>query len=125
MTNNEGDNFKDQAKVGDRTLAIFVQPRDYLFATYTIGTVDSYQNPNIKKTVSIGGNLGLWTYVWFGYSWAKKTAHGLIKYPDSPYTLMFDEIRHMIPRYLKLYVGGDGLNGGFNGKIGHCGLMAG
>jgi hypothetical protein len=125
LSNNEAAYRSDAGRVGDRTLAVFLQSREYLFATYTLGTIDSNSNPNVRKTVPFGGNLGLWTYVWFGYSWAKKQAHGLIKFPDASPITVFTEVRHMVPKYLILFAGSDKVLGGWNGKVAHLGAVIG
>lgn len=48
------------------------QPRELVFSTYSMGKLDSGLISNIRKPTSVGNNVGLWTYVWFGYSMTKK-----------------------------------------------------
>jgi hypothetical protein len=45
--------------------------------------VDSEMNANVKKTVPFGSDVGIWTYIWFGYSLQNSIANGVAKFPDS------------------------------------------
>lgn len=117
LTNNEEDYRKDYSLVGDRTLAVFLLQRDYNFATYNLGTTDRELNANIKKSIQFGKTLGLWTYIYFGYSWDKRVANAYIKFPDSSEKVVIEDARHMIPKYLAFLVGADGFNKGWNGNI--------
>jgi len=38
------------------------------FSTYTIGTIDKDSNPNLSTKIVVGEYLGIWNYVYFGYS---------------------------------------------------------
>ena len=49
-----------------------LQARQYVFATYTLGKIDTDSVANIIKVIPFGNNLGLWTYIWAGYSWPKR-----------------------------------------------------
>ena len=82
LTNNEASYRTDYQTVGDRTLAVYLGTREYVFATYTLGNVDSEMNANIKNSVAFGSDIGIWTYVWFGYHWGKGIANGVVKFPE-------------------------------------------
>jgi len=81
LTNNEADYLEDSAKLGDRTLAAFYCS-DLHFSTYNIGALDRDAKNNIATKIEVGEYLGLWTYVYFGYSNRKREASVLVAYPD-------------------------------------------
>lgn len=60
-------------------------------------------------------NFGLWTYVWFGYSWLKKEAGGVAKFPSNTATVPYPNVLHMIPKYFAMFAGSDGYLGGWIG----------
>jgi hypothetical protein len=53
-------------------LAVLLASKEYVFATYTLGTLDNDLDANVRKGLAVDNNLGLWTYLWFGYSWKKQ-----------------------------------------------------
>lgn len=83
LTNNEAAYRTDSSLVGDRTLSIHLGMKDYIFTTYTLGSIDADFNSNMRQNIAFGSDLGIWTYVWFGYSWPLKVASGVVKFPDS------------------------------------------
>ena len=103
------------ATVGDRTLLVMLQPGEYVFATYSMGIVDSGAIVNIRKPTPYKSNLGLWTYIYFGYSFEVKKASGIIKYPSEYALVPYTNVVHMIPNYLLFFFGGDGMLGGWHG----------
>jgi hypothetical protein len=60
------------------------------FSTYTIGTIDKDSNPNLSTKLVVGEYLGLWNYVYFGYSSKLRRAAVYIKYPDSYLYYVFE-----------------------------------
>ncbi|CAD8140693.1 unnamed protein product [Paramecium octaurelia] len=125
LTNNEPAYRKEAAMVGDRTLLIMYQPREVVFSTYTLGTVDSGLVANIRKPTPVGNNFGVWTYVWFGYSWPKRAASGVVKFPSETVVVPYENVLHMIPKYLAMFVGSDGMLGGWEGPIRKVGAVFG
>lgn len=111
--------------VGDRTLLIMYQPREVVFSTYTLGTVDNGLIANIRKPTPVGNNFGVWTYVWFGYSWPKRAASGVVKFPTETVVVPYENVLHMIPKYLAMFVGSDGMLGGWEGPIRKVGAVFG
>lgn len=101
--------------VGDRTLLVMLQPGEYVFATYSLGLIDSGLIVNIRKPTPYKTNLGLWTYIYFGYNFNKRKASGIIKYPTGYALVPYDNVLHMIPNYLMFFFGGDGMLGGWHG----------
>ena len=79
------------------------------FSTYTIGTLDKESIPNLSTKIAIGEYLGLWNYIYFGYSANDKKAAVYVKYPDQSHYYFFDHVQHFVPNYLALYVGADGI----------------
>jgi hypothetical protein len=53
LSNSPAEDVTDVANLGDRTLAVFYCD-DYIFTTYTIGTVDAGYQPNLNSRVTIG-----------------------------------------------------------------------
>lgn len=71
----------------------------------------------MKKGIPYDANLGVWTYVWFGYNWNKNIANGVIKFPNSDKATLFEDVRHMVPKYVVFFAGNDGYLKPFNGPI--------
>lgn len=80
---------------------------------------------NIRKPTPLGNNFGVWTYVWFGYSWPKKVASGIVKFPSDKAVVPYDNVLHMVPKYLALFAGSDGLLGGWDGPMRKVGAIFG
>lgn len=59
------------------------------FATYTIGSIDKDSNPNLNTKIEIGEYLGIWNYVYFGYSGKERKAGAFVKYPDENHHYIF------------------------------------
>ena len=87
------------------------------FATYSIGTIDKDSNPNLNTKIAVGEYLGIWNYVYFGYSAKVRKASVYVKYPDEDHYYVFSETQHFVPNYLGLFVGVDGVQAGFSGFI--------
>lgn len=83
LTNNEPEYRTDYQLVGDRTLGLYLGTRDYIFATYTLGNLDSESNANIKQTIPFNSDIGIWTYLWFGYNWQTKVANGFVQFIET------------------------------------------
>lgn len=94
-----------------------LQPREVVFATYTLGKIDSGSDHNIRKATPYNNNFGLWTYVWFGYSWEKRQASGVVRFPTGPVIVPYTNVLHMVPKYLALFAGSDGMLGGWVGPM--------
>lgn len=52
LTNNEKAYLKDASLVGDRTLAVLLQQKNYVFGTYHLGTIDGEYNANVKQLLA-------------------------------------------------------------------------
>lgn len=125
LTNNEPAYRKEMGQVGDRTFLAVLNPKEFSFHTYTMGLIDSGSEHSIKKSVAIGNRFGVWTYVWFGYSWNKRVASAIVRYPDATESVGYTNILHMVPKYLALFVGSDGLLGNWVGPIQNVGAIFG
>lgn len=78
------------------------------------------------KSIPYENNLGLWTYVYFGYNWHTKTAAGIINFPnDNNKYVIYEKITHMVPKYLALFAGSDGAHGGWVGPMRDVGAIFG
>ena len=82
-------------------------------------------NANIKNTIPFGSDIGVWTYVWFGYHWQKNLANGVVKFPQTDQRFAAENARHMVPRYLSLLIGADGKTKGWNGSVQKVGAVFG
>lgn len=63
-------------QLGDRTLAVFLNINQYIFATYDFVT----NRPNLMQAVRHQDIEGVWTYIYFSYSESHRKAVGFIKY---------------------------------------------
>jgi hypothetical protein len=82
-----------------------------------MGKIDSGANSNLRKAINYNNNLGVWTYVWFGYNWNKKVASGIVKFPTENVVVPYENVLHMVPKYLALFAGSDGMLGGWVGPM--------
>jgi hypothetical protein len=67
LTNSNPEHLEDAEKPGDRTLS-GILCADYIFSTYTIGTLDVGSKPNLQSKITVSEYKGQWTYIYFGYS---------------------------------------------------------
>ncbi|CAD8058815.1 unnamed protein product [Paramecium sonneborni] len=125
LTNNEQGYRGEISRVGDRTLLVMLQPGEYVFATYSLGNIDNGLVVNIRKPTPYKSNLGLWTYIYFGYHFQKRKASGIIRYPSGDALIPYDNILHMVPNYLLFFFGGDGMLGGWHGQMQKVNLLFG
>jgi hypothetical protein len=84
-----------------------------MFATYD----RNLDNPNVYKQSAFEDIEGLWTYTYFSYSHNLNKAVGFIGFAGSDAVKVEFAVKHNIPEYLRLILGGHeleiypGLNG--------------
>jgi hypothetical protein len=85
LTNNEADHLSNSQTLGDRTLGAF-QCKNLQLGTYSIGSTASAE-PETNRVFIIDSGLngeyvGLWTYIYMGYSRSVKSVSYFVAFPD-------------------------------------------
>nr|AWX67867.1 carboxy-terminal crystallin fold protein [Philasterides dicentrarchi] len=107
---------KDNANLGDRTLAVWIGNGIIHFTTYTFG-LKSGRVVNSVKNVKYGNDLDSWFFIYFGYNWKTFKAQGFVKFQDRTEVVVFENHRHFIPRYFRVYLAKDPYYKSFNGQM--------
>lgn len=113
------DENQDYARIGDRTLALWLNKAGFLHFT-THSYADDWSGPgssNLTKDEETSNDLFSWIFVYFGYSYVEKKATYHIRFEDHVVSGAFDNVNHFIPYWLGFYLGKDPVYKGFNGKM--------
>lgn len=58
-----------------------------------------------------------WFFIYFGYSFEEKRAFGYVKFQDRTETVSFNDHRHFVPKYFRVFLAKDPWHKAFNGQM--------
>jgi hypothetical protein len=113
-SNKPNGNFENP---GDVTLGLFVQQESLAFITYNIDNNLS-GNDNTRDTIEIdyGNDLEAWIFFYWGYERKAKSWSLYVRFQDHTERISGSSV-HFSPNTFNLFVGDDGLNDVFKGRI--------